>query len=165
MTRTILPSVLLALALVAGAAACGGADTPAASGTTTTPQAQPATAGTPRDTCVALHERQRECTDIYLPALVDARISNDLPAGIAAKAAEPGGRDAIMATAQSEWANDSTDASISATCDNVIAEMPPEQAEGLAAQANQCLAADACQAFVDCVVPLTVSMWQSAPAR
>lgn len=163
MTRMILSSVLLAL--VAGAAACGGTSAPAKADTTTTTQAQPAPASTPRDTCVAMFVRQRECTDIYLPALVDARIANDLPAGIAARAAEPGGRDALMATAQTEWANDSTDASISATCDSVLARMPPEQAEGLTGQANQCLTADACQAFVDCVIPMTVSMWQSAPAQ
>lgn len=159
MTRTILSSVLLALA------ACGGADAPAPSGTTPTAQAQPATAGTPRDACVAMFERQRACTDIYLPALVDARIANDLPAGIAARAAEPGGRDALVATARSEWANDSTDASISATCDTILAKMPPEQAEGMTGQANQCLATDACQAFVDCVIPMTVAMWQRAPAQ
>jgi hypothetical protein len=163
MTRTILSSLLLAL--VAGAAACGGADAPARSGTTPTTEAQPATAGTPRAACVAMFERQRACTDIYLPALVDARIANDRPAGIAAEAAKPGGRDAMIATARTEWANDSTDASISATCDNVLAKMPPEQAEGMAGQANQCLAADACQAFVDCVIPMTVAMWKRAPAQ
>lgn len=163
MTRTILSSILLAL--IAGAVACGGADAPARSDTTTATSAEPAPTATPRDTCVAMFERQRECTDIYLPALVDARIANDRPAGIAARAAEPGGRDSMMATAQSEWANDSTDASISATCDKVLAQMPPEQAEGMVGQANQCLAADACQAFVDCVIPMTVSMWQSAPAQ
>lgn len=158
MTRPILSSLLLALA------ACGGADAPATSGTTAT-QAQPATAATPRDTCVAMFERQRACTDLYLPALVDARIANDIPAGIAARAAEPGGRDAMMTTARSEWANDSTDASISATCDDILAKMPPEQAEGMTGQANQCLATDACQAFVDCVIPMTVAMWKSAPAQ
>jgi hypothetical protein len=161
MNRTMLSSLLLAL--VAGAAACGGSDKPAASDTTTTTQAQAAPA-TPRDTCVAMFERQRACTDIYLPALVDARIANDRPAGIAARAAEPGGRDAMLATAQTEWANDSTDASISATCDDVLAKMPPEQSEGMMGQANQCLAADGCQAFVDCVIPMTVAMWQNAPA-
>lgn len=154
MTRTI-PSLFLAL--VAGAAACGGAEAPARSGTT----AQ-TTAATPRATCVATLERQRACGDLYLPALVEARIANDLPAGIAARAAEPGGRDAIMVTARAEWANDSTDASIGASCDNALAQLAPEQAEGMAGQANQCLAADACQAFVDCVIPMTVSMWQSA---
>jgi len=157
MTRMILSSLVLALA------ACGGADSPAESDTTPNTQPEAATAVTPRDTCVALHERQRECTDVYLPALVDARIANDLPAGIAARAAEPGGRDALLATAEAEWADDSTDASISGTCDAMLAEMPPEQAEGLAGQATQCLATDACQAFVDCVIPMTVSIWQSAP--
>src|SRR5690606_8363595 len=128
MTRTILSSLLLAL--VAGAAACGGADKPASSSTTAGPQGNPAaTDPSPRDTCVALFERQRECTDLYLPALVDARVENDIPAGIAAKAAEPGGRDEIMATAQTEWANDSTDASIGATCDSALAKMPPEHVE------------------------------------
>lgn len=165
MTRTILSSLLLAL--VAGAAACGGADKPATSDTTAAgAQGNPAAASaTPRDTCVAMFERQRECTDLYLPALVDARIANDIPAGIAAKAAEPGGRDALVSTAQTEWASDSTDASIGATCDGVLARMPPEQVEGLMGQATQCLAADGCQAFVDCVIPMTVAMWQSAPAH
>lgn len=163
MTRTILSSLLLAL--VAGAAACGGADKPATSSTAAGAQGNPAATPTPRDTCVALFERQRACTDIYLPALVDARIANDIPAGIAARAAEPGGRDELMSTAQSEWANDSTDASIGATCDDALAKMPPEQVEGLAGQANACLAAADCQAFVDCVIPMTVAMWQSAPAQ
>jgi hypothetical protein len=163
MPRTILSSLLLAL--VAGVAACGGADAPASAGTTTATQPEPEPAATPRDTCVATFERQRECTDIYLPALVDARIANDVPAGIAAEAAEPGGRDALVATAQAEWANDSTDASISATCDGVLAEMPPEHVEAMVGQASQCLAAEGCQAFVDCVIPMTVAMWQSAPAH
>jgi hypothetical protein len=164
MSRTILSSLLLAF--VAGAAACGGADKPATAATTTTgAQGNPAaTTGSPRDTCVATFTRQRECTDIYLPALVDARVANDLPAGIAAKAAEPGGRDEILATAQTEWATDSTDASIGATCDGVLARMPPEQVEGMTGQASQCLAAETCQAFVDCVIPMTVAMWKSAPA-
>jgi hypothetical protein len=164
MTRTILSSLFLAV--VAAAAACGGSDKPATSSTTAGAQGNPAaTTGSPRDTCVATFTRQRECTDLYLPALVDARIANDLPAGIAAKAAEPGGRDELLAKAQTEWSNDSTDEAIGATCDNVLAQMPPEQLEGMTGQASQCLAADSCQAFVDCVVPMTVAMWKSAPAQ
>lgn len=150
MTRTILTSLLLAVA------ACGGADGDA----TTTAQAVDA----PRDTCVALYTRQRDCTDVYLPALVDARIAHDLPAGIAARADEPGGKDELLATARSEWANDSTDASIAGTCDGLVADLPAEQADALADQASACLAADTCEAFVDCVIPLTVSIWEAHAA-
>src|SRR5690606_10360748 len=130
------------------------------------PQGNPAaTDPSPRDTCVALFERQRECTDIYLPALVGARVANDIPAGSAAKAAEPGGRDETLATARPEWATAPADVSVGTTCDNALAKMPPEHVEQMAGQANGCLAAADCQAFVDCVIPMTVAMWQSAPAH
>jgi hypothetical protein len=150
---------MLSAVLVVFAAACGGADAPAKSSTT----AQPAAAATPRDTCVSVLTRQRECSDVYLPALVDARIQHDKPAGIAARA-EAEGRDTIIGLAPEEYVNDSTDAAIGATCDDAMTKLPPDQIDGLVQQANQCLAADACQAFTDCVIPMTVGMWEMAEA-
>jgi hypothetical protein len=96
--------------------------------------------------CVTLFERQRTCTESFIPALVDLRVSLDRPKGIAATA-KSDGRDALIAAALAEWKTDSTDASIAKTC----ASMPPG---AVTPQMNTCLAASSCPAFSQCLVPL-----------
>jgi hypothetical protein len=152
MTR---PSILSVLAMLVplAVAACGGAETPA-----TSAQPTAATADDPRAVCVSGFERQRECTAEFIPALVAARVQADQPPGIAAKDAEIG-RDALVAAANEEWATDSTDAAIGQTCDGLVAKMPPEQQGPMIEQANQCLAATDCQAFVDCMIPVISQHW------
>jgi hypothetical protein len=103
--------------------------------------------------CVATFNRQRECTEEFIPALVDLRISLDLPAGIAESAVTEG-RDALVEVARGEWAEDSKPEAIAATCSSMSSTMPPEQLERLAVSAKLCLAEADCAGFVDCIIPV-----------
>ena len=96
--------------------------------------------------CVKVFEKQRACTDSFIPALVDVRVSLDKPKGIAASAKSEG-RDALVTAALAEWKNDSTDASIAKTC----ASMP---GGAVTPQMEKCLAESSCTAFSQCLVPL-----------
>jgi hypothetical protein len=131
------------------AAACGGAEAPAPRAQ---PQPQPA-ADDPHSVCVQAFRRQRECTNEFIPALVDARVRRDAPPGIADKDKELG-RDQLVATALEEWKTDSTDEAIEQTCTNMAANMPPDQLQAATDQVGQCLDAEACSAFVDCLIPV-----------
>ena len=100
--------------------------------------------------CVKVFEKQRACTDSFIPALVDLRVSLDKPAGIAA-AVKQDGRQAMIASALEEWKTDSTDAAIAKTC----ASMPDKaQLATAVASLEKCLGAASCQAFSECVIPL-----------
>jgi hypothetical protein len=141
-------SKALSLVLVLVAAACGGAETPAE-----TPQPQPvATTNDPHSVCVQAFQRQRECTDEFIPALVDARVRKNAPPGIAEKDQELG-RDKLVEMALEEWKADSTDAAIEQRCTDMASKMPPEQLQQATDQIGQCLAAEGCSAFVDCLIP------------
>lgn len=135
------------LATLAFLAGCSGAETPSSSGSlseSTTAQAL----------CVHSFEKQRECTDSFLPALVDARVRLDKPAGIAA-AEKESGRDALVAEAREEWKNDSTDAAISDTCAGMIAHGAgtPE----MSAAVGACLEKTSCADFVPCQIQIIES--------
>jgi hypothetical protein len=137
--------LVLLVSFVASLAACGGAEPPAK---------QPASASDdPLSVCVTAFERQRECTDIFIPALVAARVEHDKPPGIAATDTADG-REALVAKAHEEWKVDSTDENIAANCQKMSTEIPPDVAAQLTEQVQGCLAADGCQAFVDCLIPV-----------
>ena len=109
------------------------------------------------DTCVEAFRRQRECTDDYIPALVDARVRADKPAGIAAKDKEIG-RDALAGLALDEWKGESTDEAI----DRMCTEITDDEAAGapeLVQQAEACLAESECAAFSACAVDIVSSRW------
>lgn len=137
---------LLAPTLIA-LAACGGKADPATTPAATTDE--PAAGDPALAACTAMLTHARGC-DGYLPALVDMRIELDQPAGIAARAAEPGGRDEILAQAQTEWATDSTDANIQVSCTRLVADVPPEAV----AEAERCNAMASCDEFVPCSIAL-----------
>ncbi len=98
--------------------------------------------------CVKVFDRQRACTDTFIPALVDLRVSLDTPVGIAASVKKDG-RDAMISAALEEWKSDSTDAAIAKTC----ASMPATRAPALTSM-EKCLDAANCQAFSECLIPL-----------
>ena len=152
-------SIALALSITA---ACGASDPPA-SGTQTNaqdmrgPEVKPsAESNEGFDVCVAAFRRQRECTDVFIPALVDARVRADKPAGIAAKDKEMG-RDALVAGAKEEWASDSTDEAINATCTKLTGDGAgtPE----LLQKAEACLEKSGCDEFSACAVEIASSHW------
>jgi hypothetical protein len=109
------------------------------------------------DTCVAAFRRQRECTDTYIPALVDARVRADKPAGIAAKDKEIG-RDALVAAAFEEWKVDSTDEAIDQMCTNITSGETSGLPEMLQ-WAEACLAKTDCAGFSACAVDIVASRW------
>jgi hypothetical protein len=139
----------LPFALCLFAAACG--TTSEAAPATSAPQPQAASTANLEQQCVATLARTRECTDQYIPALVDARARLDRPAGIAA--AVKSDRGAVIAQARSEWENESTDEGIAQRCQAIVAHLSPEtQADTTSAQ--QCVAQPDCGAFVSCVMPI-----------
>ena len=157
-----LREMFLAAGLTALAACAGSsAQEPAAHPVSAAPATQHVAAGDtvsdPGATCVASFVRQRECTDVFIPALVDARIAADRPAGIAAAAAA-GGRDALVAEAKAEWTVDSQPEAIAATCAHMLAALPSPALESALAQAEKCLGETRCDDFVACELPIIASM-------
>ena len=148
-------SKCLSIVVLVLAAACGGAETPA---TQSQPEAQPAAAATSdaHAICVQAFQRQRECTNEFIPALVAARVRLNVPPGIADKDKELG-RDKLVEMALEEWKTDSTDDAIGQTCTDMEAQMPPDTNAQLTEQVNGCLAAEACTAYVECLVPVIES--------
>lgn len=149
-------SIALALSITA---ACGASEPKATSsahevGTEVKPSAEKYEG---YDTCVAAFRRQRECTDAYIPALVDARVRADKPAGIAAKDKEIG-RDALVAAALEEWKTDSTDQAIDQTCTNITNDEAAGAPE-LIQRAQACLAESDCASFSACAVDIVSSRW------
>jgi hypothetical protein len=134
----MLSSVLLA--------ACGGA-TAGTSG-------PKAAAQDPTAACVALFQRQRACTDTFIPALVDARVKLNVPAGIADDAKQQGGRDAIIAKAKEEWKEDSKDDAIKATCDRMVAAASDDEKQQVSEDGASCVEKSSCDEFTTCVMPL-----------
>ena len=136
----MIKSALLALLPVL-AAACG-----------TTSDAAPATksAVAPDDhaVCVQVFQKQRTCTDQFIPALVDTRAKYDNPPGIAAKVKAD--RAGVIAEAKAEWASDSTDPAIDQTCTKLLQTVDHD----MVATAQGCLAKVACDAFVTCITPV-----------
>ncbi|MCA9675884.1 MAG: hypothetical protein H6709_06205 [Kofleriaceae bacterium] len=143
---------LPAILFVIGATACGGAEPTA----TTHQPAAAAAEGDPHAVCVRAFQRQRACTDEFIPALVDARVRLDRPPGIADQDRELG-RDQLVAMALEEWHTDSTDDAIEASCTSLQDAMPPDQQRQMTEQVGRCLDADACASFVDCLIPVVTS--------
>jgi hypothetical protein len=100
----------------------------------------------PNPSCVRVFERQRACTQQFIPALVDLRASVDKPHGIAADVAEPGGRERLITQALAEWKDDSSPEGIDRTCSSLM----PAKTRG----AEKCLAEPDCDGFVKCVIPM-----------
>jgi hypothetical protein len=151
MIRTLAP--VLALVLAAGLAACGASSGPPSTSAAkpaepAAPAASAAPAGDARAICVQAMTRSRECTETYIPALVDARAKLDVPAGIAAQVKAD--RAAVITAAKQEWATDSTDAAIAAMCDRMAATVAPDDVK----LAKGCVAAADCGAFTSCLVPI-----------
>jgi hypothetical protein len=118
------------------------------------PETKAAAQKDPYAVCVATFERQRTCTDSYIPARVAARVDADHPAGIAEMDRKEG-RDALVAKAMEEWKTDSTDESIAATCKKITASAPA----GMVDAAEACLAESDCGAFSACSVDLVKAHW------
>ena len=116
----------------------------------------------PVDVCMAVSAKEAECSDDFVPALVDVRIKLDLPAGIAAAAAAPGGKDQLLAQAKQEWAKDSSEAGRTEMCNKMAPQVPAEIAKAAAA----CDLKAACKDYVACIIPVEeqIVKGEAAPA-
>lgn len=101
--------------------------------------------------CVQSFQRQRECTEVFLPALVDARVRFNKPDGIA-EMDKKEGRAALVAQAREEWKTDSTDEVIADTCTGMVEHGALNDEMGAAVKT--CLAAASCDEFVPCQVKI-----------
>lgn len=145
---SVLVRVTLLSVTAATLAACAGAEAEPRTG------ASPATTtGNPTlvEPCETFFARAATCTDQYIPALVDLRVELDKPAGIAA-AAQREGRDAIIARAMTEWADDSQPAAVSALCARIMPSIPPDQLDAMRADGERCMAKTDCGEFSACAV-------------
>jgi hypothetical protein len=141
------------LAVVVGcAAACGGGQSSGAAEPTGDGTAQ---APDPQTVCEAGFARQLACGDVFLPALVEMRIRNNVPAGITERASTPEGREALMATARTEFAADSQPEAVTAQCHDIIAnEIPADRLAAMTDELQACTAQADCAAFTACRVAI-----------
>ena len=124
------------------------------------PLEAPATETSTGQSCRWLMQRQRSCTALFIPALVDARVKQDDPPGLAAREREIG-RDALVKDALAEWENDAKDPKIAQTCDDIAQAISPQKVSPLRSSVSTCLAEEGCEAFVSCAVPLNLIHWKS----
>jgi len=143
-----------------GAAGCGGGQSSGAAEPTSM-----AEAADPQAVCEAGFARQLACEDAFLPALVDMRIRIDVPAGIAESAATPAGREALMATARTEFAADSQPDAVTAQCHNILAnEIPADRLGPMTEELQACTAQADCAAFTACRVAILERVMTPPPA-
>jgi len=124
-----------------------------------TAAAAPSAAGTTEEpatrVCRELMVRGRDCSAVFVPALVTERVRLDIPAGITAYAAKVGD-DALLSEALDEFAEDSQDERIAAMCSELAGKLPAERRARLVSSGQACLALDGCDPFVSCAVPISI---------
>jgi hypothetical protein len=138
------------VALIVAVAACGGSSKEPAK------PASPPAARTADDVvpmCKRHWAHKVTCTDDYLPALLDLRVELNKPAGIGDEV-KTQGRDAMLATARTEFARDSEPAKVEELCGMMATKMPPERVDQVLDQADKCEAAADCKAFATCAVAI-----------
>ena len=106
------------------------------------------------DLCVQIRTALRACTDDYIPALVDARIKIDYPAGIAARGATADSRAALVAEAKEEWKTDGSDEHNRSMCQMIIESTDAAARAPTRPKTKACIATTDCKARVECWKPM-----------
>jgi hypothetical protein len=133
----------LLFALAPLVAACGTASEAAPA---PAPAKPAATSGDFQTACMTVMQRNRTCTDDFIPALVDMRARKDMPAGIAEAVAKD--RAAVIVRAKEEWVNDSKDEVFARQCQALGEHATPENI----AAGEACMAKDTCGEYAPCIV-------------
>lgn len=149
------------LAVALALAACSPAPEPAAAPPPSAAAAPSASASTPHDVCLVAMKKSRACGELFLPALMDARVRVDRPKGIAARY-QAEGREKMLAIAREEFKVDYTDERIAAHC-KALSEKPADVQERVIAGDRACLAKTDCEAFVACDVGALEARWRASP--
>lgn len=105
--------------------------------------------------CRSLMRRERDCSVLFLSALVAERVRLDIPAGIAARDRAIG-RDALISEALNEYTDDSKDERIATACADVAEKLPADRGERLVSAGETCLGHETCGPFVACAVPISI---------
>jgi hypothetical protein len=154
-------TMIVLLACGFGVTACLSREAPADSEVTSTeqPLVAPAALISTDESCRLFMERQRACSENFIPALVAARVVANSPPGLADYDRKIG-REALVKEAFAEWADDSKDAAIDALCDHIAQSVPPSKDDELRRSVSTCLAEASCESFVPCAVPLNLRHWK-----
>lgn len=139
----IAPALVLSLAPLV--AACGTASEASPAKPASTEAASTADFQT---ACMTVMQRNRTCTEEFIPALVDMRARKDLPPGIAEEVKKD--RAGVIAHAMEEWATDSTDEAFARQCQSLATRVSQDDAEA----GRACMAKDTCAAYVPCIIDL-----------
>jgi serine/threonine protein kinase len=102
--------------------------------------------------CMRMSTRRRECTDVYVPALVAWRVELDVPAGAAADDRRVG-RAKHVAAAMKAWWEHNSDAQLAAICAEDARDPASPHVRAGVDYERRCAALD-CAAFVTCIEPL-----------
>lgn len=152
-------TIVVCLSLVAMTGCLGGADTRNEPVKAEQPLLAPANTTSTDEICRPFLQRQRACTSTFIPALVEARVASDNPAGIRARDAASG-REALVNEALEEYTLDSQDAAIEALCDDLAQSVSLAKDSELRSSISGCLARQGCDSFVACAVPLNLVRWK-----
>lgn len=134
----------LILVLAPLAAACGTASEAAPAPAPA--QKASSTSGDFQTACMTVMQRNRTCTDDFIPALVDMRARKDLPPGI--KDAVAKDRASVIARAKEEWVTDSTDEVFARQCQTLGDQATPENI----AAGEACMAKESCGEYAPCIL-------------
>jgi len=151
--------ILLAALLTNAGCFTDDTATKARAATAEQPLLAPAASTSSDEICVSFMQRQRACSEAFIPALVAARVQHDIPLGIAAQDAKTG-RQALVQEAFEEWRHDSRDDAIGALCDDIAQSLSPAKDAELRTRLSACLATAGCEPFVGCAVPLNLIRWK-----
>jgi len=152
-------TILLAALITSSGCLDGDTSSKARAASAEQPLLAPATSTSSDEICRSFMQRQRACSEVFIPALVAARVQHDVPPGIAAQDARSG-RQALVQEAFEEWQHDSQDPAIGALCDEIAQSLSPAKDVELRSQLSACLATAGCEPFVGCAVPLNLIRWQ-----
>jgi hypothetical protein len=148
----------LSLAGLVASLACNGLDASAERASDArAPAIEAARRATLIDLCRSLMLRERDCSALFVAALVAERVRLDRPAGTVERDLQQG-RAASIACALAEYRESSPAAAIERRCSELAESLTRENAGRLVFSGRACLAREGCQAFATCAAPINAQL-------